>query len=74
MIQSQCIVNDRKEHLLGAEHSHKCIGMEKAKEELQYFVKYLMKPREFLKNGVRPPRGILLYGPPGTGKTMLACC
>ncbi len=48
------------------------MGLEKAKEELQYFVKYLMKPREFLKNGVRPPRGILLYGPPGTGKTMLA--
>lgn len=48
------------------------IGAEKAKEELQYFVKYLMKPREFLKNGIRPPKGILLYGPPGTGKTMLA--
>ncbi len=48
------------------------IGAEKAKEELQYFVKYLTKPREFLKNGIRPPKGILLYGPPGTGKTMLA--
>lgn len=48
------------------------IGAEKAKEELQYFVKYLMKPGEFLKNGIRPPKGILLYGPPGTGKTMLA--
>ncbi len=48
------------------------IGAEKAKEELQYFVKYLTKPREFVKNGIRPPKGILLYGPPGTGKTMLA--
>lgn len=48
------------------------IGAEKAKEELQYFVEYLTKPKEFVRNGVRPPRGILLYGPPGTGKTMLA--
>ena len=48
------------------------IGAEKAKEELQYFVKYLKEPRKFLMNGGKPPRGILLYGHPGTGKTMLA--
>ena len=48
------------------------IGAEKAKEELQYFVSYLQKPRKFLVKGGRPPKGVLLYGPPGTGKTMLA--
>jgi ATP-dependent metalloprotease FtsH len=48
------------------------IGATKAKEELQYFVKYLTNPKGFLMNGFKPPKGILLYGPPGTGKTMLA--
>ena len=48
------------------------IGAEKAKEELQYFVKHLTEPKEFRMKGAEPPKGILLYGPPGTGKTMLA--
>ena len=48
------------------------IGAEKAKEELNYFVKYLQNPKRFLMDGGRAPKGVLLYGPPGTGKTMLA--
>lgn len=48
------------------------IGATEAKEELKYFVQYLTNPRQFLANGGRPPKGVLLYGPPGTGKTMLA--
>ncbi|MCR5156935.1 MAG: AAA family ATPase, partial [Butyrivibrio sp.] len=48
------------------------IGAEKAKEELQYFVKYLKNPKQFLAAGGKAPKGVLLYGPPGTGKTMLA--
>lgn len=48
------------------------IGANNAKEELRYFVKYLQNPKQFLINGGRPPKGVLLYGPPGTGKTMLA--
>lgn len=48
------------------------IGAKSAKEELKYFVKYLQNPKQFLINGGRAPKGVLLYGPPGTGKTMLA--
>ena len=48
------------------------IGAEDAKRELGYFTEFLKNPKLFAKNGVRPPKGILLYGPPGTGKTMLA--
>lgn len=48
------------------------IGAEDAKRELTYFIEFLKNPKLFAKNGVRPPKGILLYGPPGTGKTMLA--
>lgn len=42
------------------------------REELQFFIRYLKKPGEFMRAGVRVPRGALLYGPPGTGKTSLA--
>ncbi|MCR5054636.1 MAG: AAA family ATPase, partial [Lachnospiraceae bacterium] len=48
------------------------IGAKKAKEELCYFVNYLKNPKQFLMNGGKAPKGVLLYGPPGTGKTMLA--
>ncbi len=48
------------------------IGAEDAKGELKYFVEYLKNPAEFMRRGVRSPKGVLLYGPPGTGKTMLA--
>jgi len=46
------------------------IGAEDAKEELQYFIKYLKNPKKYA--GALPPKGVILYGPPGTGKTMLA--
>lgn len=48
------------------------IGADDAKEELTFFVDYLKHPRQFMKKGLRSPKGVLLYGPPGTGKTMLA--
>lgn len=48
------------------------IGAKEAKEELQFFIDYLINPRRFTAQGVTPPKGVLLYGPPGTGKTMLA--
>lgn len=48
------------------------IGAKSAKEELAYFVDYLKNPKQFLVEGGKPPKGVLLYGPPGTGKTMLA--
>ncbi len=48
------------------------IGAEDAKDELRYFVKYLTCPTQFIRRGMRAPKGVLLYGPPGTGKTLLA--
>ncbi len=48
------------------------IGAEDAKGELSYFVEFLKSPIEYMRKGVRAPKGVLLYGPPGTGKTMLA--
>lgn len=48
------------------------IGAEDAKEELRYFVQFLRNPKEFVRKGLKAPRGVLLYGPPGTGKTLLA--
>jgi ATP-dependent metalloprotease FtsH len=48
------------------------IGAQNAKDELNFFIKYLKNPKEFMMRGVKAPKGILLYGPPGTGKTMLA--
>ena len=48
------------------------IGAENAKEELQYYIRFLKNPAAFIKEGGKPAKGLLLYGPPGTGKTMLA--
>lgn len=42
------------------------------RNELEFFVKYLTNIKEYVKTGVRIPRGALMYGPPGTGKTSLA--
>lgn len=53
-------------------HFADVIGAKDAKEELAYFIQYLRNPAKFLRQGVKPPKGILLYGPPGTGKTLLA--
>ena len=47
-------------------------GAEDAKSELKYFKEFLLNPLEYVKKGVKAPKGVLLYGPPGTGKTMLA--
>lgn len=48
------------------------IGAKDAKEELEFFIRYLKNPKSFMAKGMKPPKGVLLYGPPGTGKTMLA--
>lgn len=48
------------------------IGAKDAKNELEFFKKYLMDPNRYLSAGLEAPKGIIFYGPPGTGKTMLA--
>lgn len=48
-------------------------GLDKVKQELIEAIEWPMKyPENFIRMGIRPPKGILLYGPPGTGKTLLA--
>ncbi len=47
-------------------------GNEEAKSSLKEMVDFIKNPEDYIKFGVRMPRGLLLYGPPGTGKTLLA--
>ncbi|KAJ2747749.1 hypothetical protein GGI20_000219 [Coemansia sp. BCRC 34301] len=48
-------------------------GLDSVIEELKEAIVWpLLHRDEFVRLGIRPPRGVLLYGPPGTGKTMLA--
>jgi transitional endoplasmic reticulum ATPase len=48
-------------------------GLDIIKQELKEAVEWPLKnPKDFLRMGVKAPKGVLLYGPPGTGKTLLA--
>ncbi len=47
-------------------------GQDRAINELQEALEFLIHP-DYVKNmGIRPLKGILLVGPPGTGKTLMA--
>ncbi len=50
----------------------KIIGYEREKQELMQICDILKRPEEYMKFGIRAPKGILLEGVPGVGKTSIA--
>ncbi|MFH0870754.1 MAG: CDC48 family AAA ATPase [archaeon] len=48
-------------------------GLDNVKQELIEAVEWPLKNKDdFVRMGVKPPKGVLIYGAPGTGKTLLA--
>ena len=48
------------------------IGANEAKRELMPVIRQLKNYRDYQRNGIRIPRGMILDGPPGSGKTFIA--
>lgn len=48
------------------------IGADEAKRELMPVIRQLKNYKDYRRNGIRIPRGIILDGPPGSGKTSVA--
>ncbi len=47
-------------------------GLEDIKREIREVFIPAEEKKDFLRLGIKTPKGVLLYGPPGTGKTMIA--
>ena len=47
-------------------------GLKEEKEEMEELVDFLKRPRKYMEQGARIPKGVLLVGGPGTGKTYIS--
>ncbi len=47
-------------------------GMQEVKKEVQVYIDIMKNREEYLKSGIRMPKGIIFEGSPGNGKTLLA--
>lgn len=48
------------------------IGYDDVKREMREVMDQLLRSKEYLAQGIKPPRGVIFTGDPGVGKSMLA--
>ena len=48
------------------------VGLDSLKKDMRQIIQMMKNPDEFLKKGIRVPKGIIMEGAPGNGKTLFA--